>query len=193
MSLEADEVAVGATGNIWRGAVGTAFPANISAAVNETLWTDLGYTTEDGCQFTFGREVNPVNAWQSYDPIRLINARIPKSMKHDFLQFNQNTWATAMGGGTWSGTDPNFEYQPPDESDVDIFAEIIEFRDGDYTYRFCFYRVQNQSGVEFSTTRDNPVTLPVEVVVLSSGQSGVKPFIFQTNDPNLGDVTEAGS
>lgn len=192
MSLESSEVAVGATGHIWRAPVGTAFPTNISTAVNESLWTELGYTTEEGVRFTFGRETNEVGAWQSYDPVRIISTKIPKEIAHDFLQFNQNTWATAMGGGTWTGTSPNFEYTPPAESYVDQFAEIIEFTDGDSSYRFCYRKVQNMSGVEFSLTRENPVVLPVTVKVLAA-DGGLSPFVFQTNDADLGDATQAGS
>lgn len=192
MSLESSEVVVGSTGHLWRAAVGTAFPTNISTAVNETLWTELGYTSTEGVGFNFGRETNEVEAWQSYDPLRVISTKIPKEISAEFLQFNQNTWATAMGGGTWTGSAPNFVYEPPDESFIDEFALIVEFSDGDDDYRFCYRKVSNMSGIEFSTSRENPIMLPVTVKVLAA-DGGLKPFIFQTNDTNLGDATLAGS
>lgn len=192
MSLEPAETVVGSTGHIWRAPVGTAFPTNITAEVDETLWTDLGYVTEEGPRFNFGRETNELMAWQSYDPIRMLIAKVPKEIQHDFLQWNMNTLATAMGGGTWTGTDPNYQYEPPDESYIDFFAEIIEIVDGDYSFRFCFRKVQNTSGVEFAATRDSAMILPVTVKVLAA-DDGAKPFLIQTNDPNLGDATEAGS
>lgn len=192
MSLEANEVAVAGTGNIWRAPVGTAFPTNISTAVNETLWTELGYTTEEGARFSFTRNITEFMGWQSMDVLRILTTATPREIAFDFAQFNQNTWATAMGGGTWTGSSPNFEYAPPAASAVDEFALIVGATDGSDHYRWCFRKVMNQSGVDFSLTRSNPIILPVTVKVLAA-DGGLGPFIFQTDDPNLGDATQAGS
>lgn len=193
MSLDAQEAVVGATGHIWRAPVDTPFPANISTEVDEALWAELGYTTEEGVRFNFGRDINEIMAWQSLDPIRVIVQGLPKEIAHDFRQFNQNTWATAMGGGTWSGSAPDFVYTPPAPSYVDEFAEIVQFEDGDELYRFCFYRVMNTSGVEFASVRDDTVILPVTVKVLAPPAGVDHPFIFQTTDASLGDATLSGS
>ena len=192
MTLEANETKVGATGHIWRAPVGTAFPTNISTAVDETLWTELGYTSEEGVRFKFSREVTELGAWQSYDPIRILTSKVPKEIAHDFLQWNQNTFATAMGGGTWSGSAPNFEYVPPAPEELDQFAEIVELQDGDDLLRLCYYKVQNMSGVEFAATRENAMILPVTVKVLAADGDN-PPFRFQTNIADLGDATLAGS
>lgn len=193
MSLESAEVVVGSTGHIWRGVLGTAFPTNISTAVNETLWTELGYTTEDGVGFNFDRSVNEVMGWQSYDPLRIIVESIPKEITTEFLQFNQNTWSTAAGGGTWSGSSPNFTYEPPDPSVLDQFALIVEFTDGSNSYRFGFPQVQVTSAFDFSTSRSEAISLPVTFKVLAPVVSTDKPFTFWTNDANLGDPLQAGS
>lgn len=193
MSLESSEVVVGATGHIWRAAVGTAFPATIGTVVDETLWAELGYTSEDGVGFNLGRNVNEVMAWQAFDPLRIIVESVPKEITYELLQLNQNTWNTAMGGGTW--TEPsagNYLYVPPVESFIDEFAMIVQFEDGDNLYRFCFRKVMNQSGVEFSTSRSENIGLPVTVKVLGA-DAGAAPFDFQTNDANLGEAVEAGS
>jgi hypothetical protein len=193
MSLESSEVVVGLTGHIYRAPVGTAFPTNISTAVNDALWTELGYVTEDGVTFNFGREVQEIMAWQSFDPLRVIPTAIPKTIAWVPRQLNQNTFATAMGGGTWSeGTPGNYEYEPPDESDVDEFALIVEFADGDQNYRFCYRKVMNQEGVEFVVNRQDSINLSTSVKVLAA-DAGAKPFIFQTDDANLGEFAEAGS
>lgn len=193
MSLEADELVVGQTGHVYRAPVGTAFPTNISTAVSAPNWTELGYTTEDGVKFSFGRDVEEVMAWQSYDPLRVITKGVPKEVTATFLQFNQNTMATAMGGGAWTETSPgNYEYTPPDEGDIDEFAYIVEFIDGDYSYRYCFDRVQNMSGVEYTVNRSNPIELEIKVKVLAAPNGG-KPYKLQTDDPNLGLSAQAGS
>ena len=110
-----------------------------------------------------------------------------------FLQTNQNTWATAQGGGTWTEpTANNFLYEPPDEDFVDEFQYIVAFEDDDLSYRFCFRKVMNQGGLEFSVNRQIALQLPVVVKVLASS-GRIKPWFLQTNDENLGDYTLAGS
>lgn len=193
MSLESSEVVVGGTGHVWRAPVGTAFPTNISTAVNEALWTELGYTTEDGVHFAFGRNVNEIMGWQSYDPLRIIVTSVPRSIKATFLQFNQNTWNTAMGGGTWTEpTNNNFLYVPPSPGTLDQFAYIVEWTDGSLSYRFCARKVQVIDPIEFDLKRTDPINLPINVKVLAA-DAGANPFDFYTNDENLGDYTLAGS
>lgn len=193
MSLEPDEITVAGTGRIWRAPVATAFPTNITAAVNEPTWTELGYTKPDGVKFSFGREVTKVMGWQTRDALRIITTNIPKSISATFLQFNQNTWATAIGGGTWTEpTAGNFLYAPPADDSIDEFAYIVECSDGAFVYRWCFRKVANTSGVDFSLTRENPIELPISVEVLAA-DGGLVPYFLQTNDSNLGRFSDSGS
>lgn len=194
MTLEASEIAVAGTGHVWRAPVGTAFPANIDTAVSEPSWTELGYTSTGGVRFSFGRNVKEVMGWQRRDALRIITVDTPRTIAVDFLQFNQNTWSTALGGGSWTEATPdNYEYTPPADDEVDEFAYIVEAEDDGEKYRWCFYKVSNQSGVDFALTRENPIMLPVTVKVLAPDDATLRPFKFQTTDPNLGDYTAAGS
>jgi hypothetical protein len=193
VSLETAEIAVAGTGKIWRAPVGTAFPTNISTAVLETAWTELGYTSTGGVRFSFGRNVTEVFGWQSREALRIITKDTPRTIAADFLQFNQNTWATALGGGTWvEQSAGNYQYTPPSDSSIDEFAYIVEASDDAAVYRWCFRKVANISGVDFALTRENPVMLPVTVKVLAA-DGGLGPFVFQTNDENLGRFQDAGS
>lgn len=194
MSLEASEVVVAGTGHVWRATVGTAFPANISTAVDETLWAELGYTTPDGVKLSFGRDVQEVFGWQSRNPLRIITKEQPRTIMCSFLQFNQNTWLTANGGGTWTTpTAGNYLYQPPAPDYEDTFAYIVEASDGTaHKYRFCFRKVENMAGVDFDLKRTDALMLPVTVKVLEA-DGGLAAFDFQTNDANLGDATQSGS
>lgn len=193
MSLEASEVRVAGTGHIWRAPVGTAFPANISTVVDETLYTELGYTSVDGVKFSFGRDVAEVDAWQSRDALRIITKATPRTVEAKFLQMNENTWNTAMGGGTWTTPTPgNYLYQPPAADYEDVFTYIVESHDGALKYRWCFRNVQNISGVDVELKRTDATMLPIVVKVLAA-DGGLPPYDFQTNDANLGDYAQAGS
>jgi hypothetical protein len=192
MSLESSEVVVAGTGHVWRAPLNTAIPTNASTAVTEANWTELGYTTEDGVQFNFDRQTNEIMGWQSYEPLRIVVTSIPKEITATFQQFNQNTLSHALGGGTWSGTSPNFSMVPPTTSFLDQFAYIVEFTDT-YTYRWIFYKAQVISAFQFQTSRTDNVKLQATVKVLDPGNAFASAWLFQTSDPNLGDYTQAGS
>lgn len=192
MSLEASEIAVAGTGHIWRAPVGTAFPS-ASGSVDETLWTELGYTSTGGVRFSFGKNVTEIMGWQSRDALRVIVKDTPRTVAADLLQTNQNVWNTAMGGGTWTEpTNGYYKWTPPAVDYSDEFALIVQAEDDDLWYRWCFRKVLNTTGVEFAANRENALMFPVTVKVLAA-DGGLEPFEFYTNDANLGEFADAGS
>lgn len=194
MALESSELVVTGTGHIWVAPVGADFPDGIGDEIDRSDgWIDLGYATEEGARFSFGREINEAFGWQSSDPLRLISTRRPKSVAFDLMQWNRHTVELALGGG--SVTEPStgeYEYAPPADSYIDERALIIEGMDGDYTYRFCYRKAFNQSTVEFAFVRENPVVFPIDMKILAA-DGGLAPYLIQTDDPNIGELLEAAS
>lgn len=194
MAFDSDEVRVTGTGHVYVADVGTAFPTTVSDPVSHnTGWVELGYCSEEGARFSFGREINNIMAWQAFDPIRKVVTAVPKSVSFDLQQWNQHTVKLALGGGTVTepATD-NYQYEPPDESYLDERALIVEGIDGDYTYRFCYRKALNESGVDFAFVRSDPVLFPITMGILAA-DDGAKPFLIQTNDPNIGEILDAAS
>lgn len=193
MTLDASSVVVTGTGSIFRAPVGTPFPADISVAVPETAWQDLGYCDPSGAAFSFDRQVKEIMAWQSYDPIRIIATRVAKSVKATMLETNYWTWLTAMGGGAWTANGGGkWTYDPPVESFVDTMALIVEGVDGAHRYRVGYRKAMVNDKIDFSFVREDSVMLPLSWGVLAA-DAGAKPFMFQTDDPRLGDITQAAS
>ena len=184
MALTASEVRAFNSGRVWAAPEGTAFPTAFDGTPG-IGWVDLGYTDEDGPQLEFGREVTEVMAWQSYDPVRLINTRIPKTVRVGLLQTNDDVLELAMGGGTLStpvalDTD-NFKFELPDEEDVDVRALIVDGYDGTIIHRWCFPRMQNQGGVSFAYKRTDATKYTLEFKALA----GTRPYLLH-NDTNIG-------
>lgn len=194
MAFESSEVRVTGTGHVYVAPVDTPFPATINAAVSHNAgWVELGYASEDGARFSFGREVNEIMAWQSFDPIAQVVTRVPKTVSFDLMQWNQHTVELALGGGTVSEpVSGAYEYAPPDESFRDERALIVEGIDGDYTYRFCYRKAINEEGVEFAFVRENPVLFPITMKILAPDDDA-SAYIIQTNDPSIGEILEAAS
>lgn len=185
MALDADEVRVAGSGGVYVADLGTAFPAFSADLEADDDFTNLGYITEDGATFTLSREVEDIFAWQSPDPIRTINKRVPKTVKFDLMQSDYHAFMLALGGGTWgvAGVAPNevYTYTPPAVSAVDERAMILELVDGTLKYRWYFKRALNKEGVEFQATRNTSVNYPVSMSILTPADASA-PFTFETND-----------
>lgn len=194
MALESSEVRVAGTGHAYVAPIGTPIPAGIDSPLTHAAgWVELGYTTTEGARFSFGREVNRIMGWQAFDPLRIVVTQVPKSVSVDLLQWNQHTVKLALGGGTV--TEPisgQYQYEPADESFVDERMFAVEGIDGDYNYRFIYRKALNESGVDFAFVRENPVVFPITMAILAA-DGGAKPYLIQTDDPNVGLLTSAAS
>lgn len=185
--FDSGEVVVAGTGRVYVAPVGTPFPASIAEPIDPDDWEDVGYCTPEGATFNFGREINRVMAWQSFDPVRMVVTAVPKTVGFQLLQWNQATLKLALGGGTVNAYEGGeYEYEPADESFVDERALIVTGEDGDRSYRFCFRKAINEAGVEFDFVRENPSQLPISMVVLAA-DGGLKPYVIQTDDPAIGE------
>lgn len=184
MALDPTEIVVAGTGSIKVAPVGTAEPADIETAPSVT-WVDLGFTTEDGVEFTFDRETTDIMGWQSRDPLRTIATAEPKSVKFTLLQLNKETWKFALGGGTTSGSLGLYLYEPPTPGSVDERALMIEMVDGAVTYRFIARRGMQQGAVAFSGVRDDATSLPIDFKVLAAPEGVTHPWVMQTNDADF--------
>lgn len=181
MSLDATELVVAGTGAVYRAAVGTSMPSDVTTTPSSLSWTNLGYTSENGAKFTFDRKTNPIMGWQSYQPLRVVVNEIPIETEFDLLQWNNDTLETALGGGSFDTQGSGVRYTPPAESFIDEFALIIDGKDGDSSYRFYFPRVMVTDKVEFSFVRSNPVSLPIKVRTLAAPGGGDS-YYFDTDD-----------
>lgn len=185
MAIDGTEVRVAGGGHVYVAAEGTAMPNDL-AALDPTKWTDLGYVTEDGVGFTFGREVTDINAWQG-DKVRVITTKEPASCKFALMQTNADTIKVAFGGGTitTSGSAPNevYTFTPPATGINTERAIVIEFSDGTDKYRYCLPRTQIQGTVEFTLTRNGAVTYPLELGILDNGDN--PKFTIVSNDESM--------
>lgn len=191
MSLEASEINVAGSGHVWTAALASAFPTNISSAVDETLWNEHGFTTVDGVHITFDRQTKDILGWQVRESLRTIITSVPKKIDFTLLQLDQNNLVLAAGGGTVSGSNPNFLYTPPSSGTVDERAGIVEWTDDVYTYRLLIQRWLNKAPMDFMLRADDASMLPISMSVLAPDSGSA--WTLQTNDPNVGLAASSGS
>jgi hypothetical protein len=165
MALEATHVTVAGTGAVWVAPEGTPIPSGLSAPPSP--FEDVGYVGEDGVSFTFSRDQEEVNAWQSADPVRVLITNEPKTIEFELLEFDRTSILLAFRGGDFGATSP-YTYTPPDPGVSDVRAMLIDGQDGAQTFRFAFPRVQLQGDLEFALLRTDAVRLAMEFGVLAS-------------------------
>ena len=176
MALDGTEVRVAGTGHVYVAPTGTTLPTDVATPLG-SAWKDLGYVSEDGVAFTFGRETEDLNAWQG-EKVRVLTLREPKTIEFALMQSNKDTLVTALGGGEVTANDGEFKFTPPAAGVNTERALVVEFTDGDVTYRYVFSRVQLEGEVAFTLTRSGAVTLPITFGVLAASPA----YEILTND-----------
>lgn len=196
MALDPDQLVVAGSGRVYTGTPGVStVPANVSAAIDIAGvdgWVELGYTSEAGVSFSFGRDTTEIKGWQSRNPLRQVVTGTPSSFSCELLQINHATLRLALGGGSVTGNSPNFQYTPPMPGERDERAFIVEGYDGAFTYRFIFRKGINVATAEMSFVRENPMMLPIEISILDDDTTE-NPWALQTNDPEIGQLALVGT
>jgi hypothetical protein len=166
MALEPTHVVVAGTGAAYVAPEGTALPTDLTPPL--ATFEDIGYIDEDGVQFTFSREQEDINAWQSAEPVRVLVTSEPKTIAYNLLEFDRESILLAFRGGSISGVSPPYTYTPPDAGVSDVRAMVIDGKDGALTFRFCFPRVSLSGDVAFQLVRTDAVKPTLEFSVLAS-------------------------
>jgi hypothetical protein len=187
MTLDSDQIVVAGSGEVYVAPVGSTAPSGATALSGawDAAWVGLGYTTEEGVQFSDQPTITDINAWQSQYPVRRIVGTRANDFSFTCLQWNQTTFGLAFGGGTW--TEPStgiFRFAPPAAGVLDERALGVEWVDGDYTYRLIVPKGIVTGGVEFGLTRTDAAQLPI---TFSTTPTGVgDPWYLFTDDPEMG-------
>lgn len=181
MGNSASEIRVAANGSVNIAEPGTTLPASISTAL-DAAFINTGYTNEDGVVFLDGKTVEPINVWQSFYPPRQIVTEKEASATFSLMQWDLENIKFAYGGGDVVEDAPGeYTYSPPAPGEIDERIMVIEWVDGDYTYRLIIPNGMVSENVETELVKTAAAELPITFSVL--GEDGVDPWYLQTDDP----------
>jgi hypothetical protein len=108
------------------------------------------------------------------------------------MQWNQNTFVLASGGGSFSTVaSGKYRFTPPSAGDVDYRAMLVELTDDDKHYRFYAAKTVNKSPLDFSGRRDDSANLAISMSILTPDSGSA--WYLDTDDANLGVAANAGS
>lgn len=177
----ANEVVVGANGQIYVGPVGTAAPTDSDSALHANF-IELGYTSEDGVTVTDSKDIENVEAWQSFYAIRKIVTGREFTVAFALRQWNEHTVKLAFGGGTVANNGAGeFSYTPPDPEDLDERAVVIDWQDDDKNYRLYVPKAIVTDNVETNLTRASAADLPITLSAVPEGTNAI--YTLFTDDP----------
>lgn len=159
MAQDSAEVVVGGNGKVYVAAAGTAVPTDFTAL--PAAWINVGYVSEDGVTFRGDAEIEDINAWQSFYPIRKLVTSRSATIEFIMRQWNGETLKLAFGGGSVVTSGGTTTYAPPQPSVNDERAMVVEWLDGSETYRLVIPRGRVDGEVETNIVRTSAADLPV--------------------------------
>jgi hypothetical protein len=148
-----------------------------------TGWQDLGYVSEDGCTIRFGATSEGVPVWQSSTPVRTIKQETESQLEIALMQWFGDALIVAFGGGTVTGTSPDFKYEAPKGGDaLRIHRLAVGWTDKGYFYRVYVPRAQLADVTEAQVIRTEAADIPLTFSMLEPG-GGESPWTLLSNDP----------
>lgn len=195
---DATEVVVGADGNFYTAPIADdlALPDDDLTADLDDRFAQHGFITGDGVNFTDGKEIEDLDAWQSFYPIRKII--VSKSSKVELVlrQFNAHNVQLAFGGGSIDTSGDGSIYVPPAPGDLDERAAVVEWRDGDYTFRLVMPKGIVTDDVETNLVRTDSANLPIGFEATPAGNpvegdETTYPFYIATDHPAFADLSSS--
>ena len=169
MTQDSSEVVIGANGSVYTAPYGTALPSNISTALN-AAFLEHGFVSEDGVTFRDDKEIEDIPAWQSFYPIRKVVAAKTSGVECVLRQFNPDNAVLAFGGGEVDVTAGVATYTPPVPGELAEISMVVEWVDGDATFRLVVPKGMVTGEVESELVRTAALDLPIAVEATPAGE-----------------------
>ena len=96
MALNADNVVVGITGKVYVGPTTATAPTSSTSVL--TGFTDLGYVSEDGVEFSNDKSTSQIRAWQNADLVREVVTEGTTTYAFTLLETTQDAIELYFGG-----------------------------------------------------------------------------------------------
>jgi hypothetical protein len=140
MAKDSSKLLYAGDGEIYLAPVGTTLPVDVATAL-PAAWKGLGFMAEEGVTISGDVDTTDVMAWQIPDPIDVRVTSRNIQIQGDFLQYDQQNFDLAFGGGgTWSGT-TLVTYVSASGSTPKYWACVVETIEATKKFRYCFPKV----------------------------------------------------
>lgn len=167
----AEALIVAGNAHIHVAPVGTTLPSTEDEQL-ASAFVDLGFTTNDGIQFSNTRTVEGIRPHQRFRPVRYIVTEQDSTVGFSMMQWDADTVPLAFGGGQVTEPTPGtYRYEPPAPETLDERSVVADVLDGEVIWRFVLARAMVTNDVEATFGRTTNADLPITLGVMepSSG------------------------
>lgn len=180
---DATQIVVPSRAYTYVGPVGTAAPADESAAP-DAAYINVGLTTPDSLEFATDPQFETVNSHQSDYPVRRMQTSEAGTVSVDLQQWNADNVTFAFGGGTVTQlTTGHYKFTPPALGARVERSVLIDWIDGTKNYRLVIPRCIQVEGVTTALQKGQEARLPLRLAIL--GGDSVDPWYLLTDDPAM--------
>jgi hypothetical protein len=164
MALDATEVRVGITGQLYKAPLGTAAPPDATTAL-AAAYVGLGYVSEDGVTENWDDSVDNIVAWQNATTVRSATTESTGTLELTLIQTNRDVLEAFHRGSTVTEPSPG-EFQIDVKPIVaDPSAWVLDVVDGLKLIRiFCGNAEVTERG-EIMYANGDPIGFPLTITV----------------------------
>jgi hypothetical protein len=160
MTQSAEDVVIGANGSVSTAPFGTTLPTDVDTALH-AAFIEHGFVSEDGVTFRDDKEVEGIPAWQSFYDIRKVVSAKSSGIEYVLRQYTPDNLKLAYGGGDIEVAGGVATYTPPVPGELDDRSQVVEWIDGDYTWRLVVPKGIATGEVESQLVRTAAADLPI--------------------------------
>ncbi|SFD14445.1 hypothetical protein [Streptomyces aidingensis] len=184
MTLDATQVRVGITGEVYRAPAGTAAPTGPTTAL-DAAFEGLGYVSEDGVTEAHDDSVDNIVAWQGATVVRSAVTESVMTLAFTLIQTNTVTLETFHRGSTMTEPTPGvfkLEVKPPT---ADPGVWVLDVIDGDKHERIYLGNAEITERGELMYANGEPIGYPITITAYpdTDGNLAVK----WSDDPAWGE------
>lgn len=162
MALQADQVRVGITGEVYKAPKGTTAPTDATGAL-DAAFVGLGYVSEDGVTENWDDSVDNIVAWQNATTVRSAVTESTGTLAFTLIQTNADILEAYHRGSTMTEPSPG-EYQldvKPIQSDPS--AWVLDVIDGNVHERIFIGNGEITERGEVMYANGEPIGYPVTI------------------------------
>lgn len=164
-------------------------PAGTTAPVDQEVapaaaFKEVGFTSQDGTEFTYEPQIEKVMSHQSDYPTRVIFTGVEASVKTEMQEWSAENFRAALGGGTATevsaGPPAVYKFAPPAGVILD-YVILLDIVDGSLKYRWVIQSGTPEEGLTIPLSRTEESKL--EVTWNINGADTGDAWYLLTNDP----------
>lgn len=183
MTLQAEQVRVGITGELYKAPMGTTAPTDSTGALN-AAFVGLGYVSEDGVTESWDDSVDNIVAWQNATTVRAVTTESTGTLALTLIETKGSVLETFHRGSDVVAAGGEFRLDvKPIQSDPS--AWVLDVVDGDKHIRIYLGNAEITERGEVVYANGEPIGYPITITCYPDSNGNLMQKF--SDDPAWGD------